>query len=94
MFDGQDIGELYDLCADPDETTNLYHVPEYRDTLHQCRRLLLEWLIRTTRVKTVWPPPPPFDILGPYDYHTAADDKESNQAGPGLRQELGQLNYL
>lgn len=94
MFDGQDIGELYDLHADPAESTNLYHVPAYRDTVTQCRRLLLEWLIRTTRVKTVWPPPPPFEICGPYDYHTAADGKESNQAGPQLRRTQGQINYL
>ncbi len=94
MFDGQDIGELYDLEADPEEAVNLYHAPERQEIVHRCRRLLLEWLIRTTRVTTVWPPPPPFEITGPYDYHTAGDGKESNQAGPALRKAQGQLNYL
>ena len=94
MFGGQDIGELYDLELDPDETTNLYSVPEHRETLHQCRRLLLEWLIRTTRNKTIWPPPAPFEITGPYDYHIAADGKAANRVGPRSFQEQGPLHYL
>lgn len=94
MFDGQDVGELYDLSTDPDEACNLFHAPKQRETVQQCRRLLLEWLIRSTRVKTIWPPPLPFIITGPYDYHTADDGKESNQAGARLRKEEGQLGYL
>ena len=55
MFDGADVGELYDIERDPDETHNLYHDPQRQPVLHECRRLLMEWLIQTTRVKTVWP---------------------------------------
>jgi len=53
-FDGRDIGELYDIKADPWETRNLYNDPSCADVVSQCRRLLLEWLIRTTRVRTAW----------------------------------------
>lgn len=96
MFDGQDVGELYDLVADSDENVNLYHVPEHCETVNQCRRLLLEWLIRTTRVKTVWPPVacPDMTDTHTYDYATVGDGKESNQAGPAQRKAMGQLNYL
>lgn len=94
MFEGRDVGELYDLVADPNETTNLYHAPEHSETVHQCRRLLLEWLIRTARIRTAWPPPVPGSIMGPYDYRTAGDGKESNQAGPAARKRQDQLNYL
>jgi choline-sulfatase/uncharacterized sulfatase len=87
---GQDVGELYHLEDDPNETTNLYHDPAHRDTVNRCRRLLLEWLIRTTRVVSVWPavewPPPTYPI--------APDGKESNAAGPKLRRDRGQLAYL
>ncbi len=56
------------------------------------RRLLLEWLIRTARVKTVWPA---IDYPEhPFDYRTAGDGKESNAAGPALRVEKGQRNYV
>lgn len=51
---GEDVGELYDSEADPEETRNLYHAPEHRETVEQCRRQLLEWLIRTTRIRTGW----------------------------------------
>jgi len=55
MTAGRDEGELYDLEADANELCNLYHDPEHQHTVNQCRRLLLEWLIRTTRVRTVHP---------------------------------------
>ncbi|HUS47014.1 MAG TPA: sulfatase-like hydrolase/transferase [Phycisphaerae bacterium] len=51
-FGHEDVGELYDGRADPDETHNLYHDPKHQDVVNQCRRLLLEWLIRTTRIRT------------------------------------------
>ncbi|MHC4982414.1 MAG: sulfatase family protein [Planctomycetota bacterium] len=53
-FDGKDVGELYDLQADPNETRNLYYDPAHTQVLQECRRKLLEWLIRTTRIKTAW----------------------------------------
>jgi choline-sulfatase/uncharacterized sulfatase len=96
MFNGQDIGELYDLAADPDESTNLYNVPQHRETVHQCRRVLLEWLIRTLRVATIWPPRTCPDITNShtYDYATTGDGKESNASGARLRMERGELSYL
>lgn len=51
MF-GEDVGELYDGEADPDETNNLYHDPDHQDVVNACRKKLMEWLIATTRVKT------------------------------------------
>ena len=96
MFGGEDIGELYDLEKDPDETHNLYSDPENQAIVQECRRLLLEWLIRTTRVVTVWPPVmmgPPEDAWA-YDFATAEDGKEANTAGPALRVARGQLEYI
>ena len=52
MFGGADVGELYDMEADPDETTNLYHDSAHAEIVQQCRRALTEWLIRTTRAST------------------------------------------
>lgn len=51
MFD-DDVGELYDGDADPDETNNLYHDPDHQDVVNACRKKLLEWLIATSRVRT------------------------------------------
>lgn len=49
---GEDVGELYDIEQDPDETCNLYHDPDHQDVVSSCRKKLLDWLITTTRVKT------------------------------------------
>ena len=92
MFGGQDVGELYDLSEDPSETKNLYGDPASQGVVNQCRRLLLEWLIRTTRVTTVWPAINWSER--PYDFATAGDGKEANTAGPGRRVEKGQLSYM
>lgn len=51
----EDPGELYDMEADPLETNNLYHDPDHQDVVNTCRRLLLEWVIRTTRLTTTQP---------------------------------------
>lgn len=92
MFGGEDVGELYDLEADPEEATNLYGDPGHRAVVEECRRRLLEWLIGTTRVRSVWPvtnwPERPFV------YETAGDGKEANTAGPAERKRRGHLNYL
>lgn len=92
LFGGQEYGELYDLGADPDETRNLFSDPACQDVVAEGRKRLLEWLIETTRVATVWP------ALEwskkPYDYGTSADGKESNTAGPACRVRRNQLNYL
>ena len=54
MFNGRDVGELYNIQEDGDEANNLYHDPGHQDIVHQCRRLLLEWLIDTHRPVTSW----------------------------------------
>ena len=41
---GKDVGELYNLEEDPDETRNLYYEKAGEATVSQCRKLLLEWL--------------------------------------------------
>lgn len=92
MFGGNDVGELYNMKDDPHETRNLYNDSSHRETVHECRRLLLEWLIGTTRNVSVWPALNFPDR--PFDYSMAADGKESNAAGPALRVARGMLNYL
>ena len=98
MFGGQDAGELYDIESDPDETRNFYTDPAHQPVVQECRRLLLEWLIRTTRVKTVWPPVTVVDFgraaTSHWDYAPAGDGKEANTAGAALRFKRGQPNYL
>jgi arylsulfatase A-like enzyme len=86
----QDFGELYNMDEDPLEKNNLYHDPEYERTVNQCRNLLLQWLIDTTRVTTVWPTPNYPEM----DYRMAVDGKESNTAGAALRVKQGQINYI
>ena len=88
MF-GEDVGELYNLERDPDETRNLYHDPAQQATVQECRRLLLEWVIRTTRLVTAWPPPKGTEFA-----QTVADGKETNKLGPADRVRRGELNYI
>lgn len=68
---GEDVGELYDLDADPLERTNLYRDPAHQDLINDLRRKLLEWLIGTTRIRTglgvegmVWGFPPSYPDAG------------------------------
>jgi arylsulfatase A-like enzyme len=91
MF-GRDVGELYNVEKDPNETHNLYYDPAYQATVQECRRLLMEWLIRTTRFATAWPPPK--GTKPTYWAEPAADGKESNQVGIMERVRRGQLNYI
>ena len=90
MFDGRDVGELYNMDDDPLERNNLYNDPNHKHVVEQCRRLLLEWLIDTTRIITAWPG------CGKtlQEYPTAGDGKESNTAGPAQRVRDGQINYV
>ena len=93
MFGGEDVGELYDLEADPDETRNLYHDPAHAETVTECRRRLFDWLIQTTRVVTAQPAlrseAAPGARMAVAAYDTAADGKEANTAGPRARLERG-----
>ncbi len=47
------FGELYNLAADPWEMRNLYFEAAYASTVRDLRDELLEWLITTTRPRTV-----------------------------------------
>ncbi|MEI6520052.1 MAG: sulfatase-like hydrolase/transferase [bacterium] len=92
MFGGEEFGELYNIRTDPNETTNLFDNLSYRDVVAEGRKRLLEWLIDTTRVVSVWPA---VDWANkPYNYKTVEDGKESNTAGPAYRAGINQLNYL
>lgn len=46
-------GELYDLANDPDEISNLYHRPEWRDDRDRMKDMLID-VLETTE----WPRPP------------------------------------
>ena len=88
MF-GSDEGELYNLEKDPWETRNLYHDPGSQDTVHQCRRMLFEWLERTTRFATMLPSPEGTEFS-----EVAEDGRESNKFGTADRIRRKSLNYL
>lgn len=42
-----DQGELFDLNADPHETTNLFDVPEHRDRVHDMAARIRRWQVET-----------------------------------------------
>ncbi len=89
MFD-KDFGELYDVISDPDETRNLYFESECQDLVNKMRKMLLEWVIETTRHVTAWS-----SLYHPKkDYKIAADGKESNTHGIHSRMEKGLIYYL
>jgi arylsulfatase A-like enzyme len=88
MF-GSDVGELYNLEKEPLETRNLYHDPEHQDIVHQCRKLLFEWLTLTTQFVTTLPAP-----AGRQFSAVAEDVKESNKYGAADRIRRNALNYL
>lgn len=91
MFGDEEAGELYDIEADPDETHNLYREPAQQDVLFECRSRLLDWLVCTTRLTTVWPPPQ--QDGGPAVYPVAADGKLPLESGAALNAERGYLGY-
>ena len=58
MFpEAEDVGELYDLEADPWELTNLYHDLAYQEVVQSLRRQVAEWVIGTSHPTTVLPMP-------------------------------------
>ncbi len=93
MFGGQDVGELYDLAADPNEARNLYHDPAHQPQVQHARMLLLQWLIRSQRVVTHWSPMGMPSDHGPR-YPLAGDGKESYGPGPLATAQAGRLTYL
>ena len=56
---GDSVEQLFDLQADPWETTNLYQQPKYADVLKDHRRMLADW---EGRLEPVEPTPP---VVGP-----------------------------
>ena len=92
MFpDEPDVGELYHIERDPDETQNLYHTAEHKSIVDTGRRLLLEWLIRTSLVRTVHPPIKGSSGAG-LDGTGPAETPAGKRVEPLLRH--GQVNYL
>ena len=89
MFGGENVGELYDIEADPYETNNLYHDPAHAEIVSHGRHLVLQWLIRTTRNVTCHP-----DGGNARRDTRAADGTQPNGAGPAHCVEQGQLNYI
>lgn len=49
------FGELYDLESDPWEMRNLFFEPEHADIVRELQADLTDWLITTTRPKTILP---------------------------------------
>ncbi len=74
MFNGTCSGELYDVDADPHERNNLFNSAAHAQFVNQGRQLLLEWLIRTTRARTV-----------PMNRHPSDPDNLGMQAPDGTR---------
>jgi arylsulfatase A-like enzyme len=61
MFPESCPGELYDLKQDSRERHNLFSAPSHGAVVHEGRQLLLEWLIRTARPRTIQMPNLPGD---------------------------------
>lgn len=89
MFDS-DVGEIYDLANDPYERVNLYHDAAHRPRVEEFRRLLLEWLIRTTRTRTIHFPRRKDD---PKTMH-ATDGSMLSKFGPREAIRRGSPNYV
>ncbi|MBD3422028.1 MAG: sulfatase-like hydrolase/transferase [Chitinivibrionales bacterium] len=49
------FGELYDIKSDPWEMKNLFFDPEYQSVVREMQSDLLQWLITTTRPRTIFP---------------------------------------
>lgn len=95
LFDGQDVGELYNLEADPDELTNLYHDASHAPIVHESRRRLIDWLTRTTRIVTGQPTvgdQPPRGQMGRRTHPVCSDGRAPNAAQP-RHHDYG-INYL
>jgi len=93
MYNGEDVGELYDIEADPDEMNNLYESPNHQDIVHECRRRLLEWITDTTRITTMWPyleeDKAAFGLREPFKM--SPDGREPNTKGPRGRLATGKI---
>lgn len=99
MFDGnRQIGELYDMAADPDETHNLFYAADYAHIVAEGTRLLADWLITTTRLITTQPTLRADGSTGRFlggvkTYPLADDGKAPNWVQPRNRKD-NNINYL
>ena len=91
LFPNEDVGELYDLDADPWEMNNLYYDPAYAGTVAELRSKLVDWLVTTTRPATFHPPLQP----GPRAAgHHVAEDGKCLPDHIRRQAERGSVNYL
>jgi len=72
------FGELYDLEADPWEMKNLWFDADQRPVVDRMERGLMDWLVTTTRNKSVWPASyaSPSQSRERYKIHANADGKQ------------------
>jgi choline-sulfatase/uncharacterized sulfatase len=94
MFDGKDVGDLYNIDEDPMETRNLYHDPDHQHIVEDMRRRLLEWLIGTTRNRSFNLPGLPEQEDGHVPYELSSDQKLTNSNSPRKALAGGFLNYM
>jgi choline-sulfatase/uncharacterized sulfatase len=93
------FGELYNVREDPWEMTNLFFDPAHQEKVQELRADLLDWLVRTTRPKTVLglPAGTADPIEGPgYGQRFVRYNCESNADGkihPDRVAEVGTKNY-
>jgi arylsulfatase A-like enzyme len=96
-FDNEDTGELYDVDNDPLECENLYYKSEYQEIVAEARRLLLDWLIETTRCVTCMPtyklPNIRDSLCERHEFPIAGDGKALN-AHQMINREDKNLNYI
>ncbi len=86
------FGELYDLEADPWEMKNLYFQGEFASVVAEIERELTDWLVTTTRSKTILPPRNWTSPQGVSRYgHTVNADGKFN---PDRIRSVGHRNYL
>lgn len=86
LFDEPCPGELYDLEADPHETTNLFDDPRHAAVRDRGMRLILDWLAKSRRVVTSQPTL--YDgrpIDGKHAYHLAEDGRAPADQQPHRR---------
>jgi arylsulfatase A-like enzyme len=95
MFGQEPAGELYEIARDPNETENLYFDDSHKETVEEGRRMLLDWLIQTNRVRTNMPAVKEGSgsFMGPQVYPTCQDGTAPNYAQPRNRSG-NQINYL
>jgi choline-sulfatase/uncharacterized sulfatase len=88
----QGFGELYDLENDPWEMTNLYFEKSYGGLIDEFKKELLEFLITTTRVRTINPDPQIKGINAVERYHRTME--QDMKVGPGYVRDMTFKNYI